>query len=510
MIKKEEAIKLKKQFFPVQSRISGFLLVFTLFSLCLSENVTAQQKNYDLKLCSRWDNDSFVIFDQQTYNDLWGWAAPDGKEYAIIGTADSTYFIEVTDPYHPVVRDAEAGGHPFCIHRDYQTYKNYCYAVADEGDASALQIFDMRYLPDSVHKVYESDTVVQRAHDIFIDGNTLYFADSKRVTNTINGRRYFRYSMTVASLENPEIPKFIANLIPPKINGSPLYNEVHDLFVRNDTAYLSCGKSGLFIYNYKDKVNPKLITSIQNYPQQGYNHSSWLTADGNYLVFSDETWGKELKIYDVHKLKDTAIQNPDVEFLALFGSNAQYGSVAHNPFIRGNLVYVSYYHEGLVVFDISDPKQPRKVAQYDTYPENPEHDYTGYFGNWGVYPFLPSGNIIASDMKNGLFVFKVDTVSGIPEQNIASKPEISVFPNPFQADYSVLLKNLKPYSRINLQLMDALGKEVWRDVKIDGDDNNKALRINCTPPANLPHGIYFLQLEINGLKQVLKLVRTGL
>lgn len=507
MIIKENAFGLKKQFFPVRSWLFGFLPVFMLFSLSLSVKVNAQEINYELKFLSRWDNDSFVVFDNQTYNDLWGWAAPDGREYAIIGTADSTYFIDVTDPYHPVVRDAEAGKHPLCIHRDYQTYKNYCYAVADEGDASTLQIFDMRYLPDSVHKVYDSDTLVQRAHDIFIEGNTLYFADSKRVTYTSSGKRFNRFSMTVATLEDPEKPKFIANLYPPKIDGKSLFNEVHDLFVRNDTAYLSCGNSGLFIYNYKDKVNPKLITAIQNYPQKGYNHSSWLTADGNHLVFTDETWGRELKIYDVSQLKDHTKPNPDTEFLSLFGSNAQSGSVAHNPFIKGKLVFISYYHDGLVVFDISNPKLPRKVAQYDTYPENPEGNYTSYIGNWGVYPFLPSGNIIASDMLNGLFVFKLDTVTGISEENIASKPEISVFPNPFQADYSVLVKNFEPYSKVSLQFTDVLGREIWKETAITSGNNEQ--KFNCTPPTNLPAGIYFLKLEAGEIRKMLKLVKAG-
>jgi hypothetical protein len=41
-----------------------------------------------------------------------------------------------------------------------------------------------------------------------------------------------------------------------------------------------------------------------------------------------------------------------------------------------------------------------KIGQYDTYPTQT----TGFDGCWGVYPFLPSGTILAADITEGLFV----------------------------------------------------------------------------------------------------------
>ena len=36
-------------------------------------------------------------------SDLWGWTDPlDGKEYAIIGTTNSTAFVDISDPINPV------------------------------------------------------------------------------------------------------------------------------------------------------------------------------------------------------------------------------------------------------------------------------------------------------------------------------------------------------------------------------------------------------------------------
>ena len=58
------------------------------------------------------------------------------------------------------------------------------------------------------------------------------------------------------------------------------------------------------------------------------------------------------------------------------------------------------------ILDIYDPTNPIEVAYYDT------SDIEGlYVGNWGTYAYLPSGNIISSDIEQGLFVFELGGVS---------------------------------------------------------------------------------------------------
>ncbi|HJW28549.1 MAG TPA: hypothetical protein VJ508_04775, partial [Saprospiraceae bacterium] len=86
-------------------------------------------------------------------------------------------------------------------------------------------------------------------------------------------------------------------------------------------------------------------------------------------------------------------------------SNAPGSSIAHNPYILGDLCYLSYYHDGVQVFDISNPTNITNYGYYDTYPDNT--DYNGYVGCWGCYPFLPSGTILGSDMNNGLFMLQL-------------------------------------------------------------------------------------------------------
>lgn len=45
------------------------------------------------------------------------------------------------------------------------------------------------------------------------------------------------------------------------------------------------------------------------------------------------------------------------------------------------------------------------MAHFDNYL-TPAADTAGTDGTWGVYPFLPSGNILVSDIENGLFVLR--------------------------------------------------------------------------------------------------------
>ncbi len=55
----------------------------------------------------------------------------------------------------------------------------------------------------------------------------------------------------------------------------------------------------------------------------------------------------------------------------------------------------AYYRDGVVITDVTNPSVMVKTGEYDTSPLSG----SGYNGSWGVYPYLPSGNIIASDME---------------------------------------------------------------------------------------------------------------
>jgi hypothetical protein len=62
----------------------------------------------------------------------------------------------------------------------------------------------------------------------------------------------------------------------------------------------------------------------------------------------------------------------------------------------------AYYTDGVKIVDASRPTNLVEVGSYDTYP-GPDG---GFAGVWGIYPYFPSGLLIASDIQTGLWVFK--------------------------------------------------------------------------------------------------------
>jgi choice-of-anchor B domain-containing protein len=301
-----------------------------------------------------------------SYTDVYG-VAINGREYAVIGSTMGTHIIDVTIPTQClevafVPGTFQGSG---VTHRDFFSMDNYLYGVCDQG-SSTLQIIDLANLPNSVSLVYNSDSLISTSHNMFID--------------TIN-KKLYSTNGTVLDISNPINPVFLFNM------GF----SCHDLYVENDTGYFNCTSNGLKVYEMTTNT-PQYLGGLTSYPDQGTNHSGW--KEDNTYVFADENHGLSLKVIDVSDLSNLSVT-------ALFNSGVDANSIAHNLIIRDDFVYVSYYHDGLQIFDISDPYNPIKAGYYDTYLPN---NHNGYAGNWGVDPQLPSGIILVSDVQSGLFV----------------------------------------------------------------------------------------------------------
>jgi hypothetical protein len=76
---------------------------------------------------------------------------------------------------------------------------------------------------------------------------------------------------------------------------------------------------------------------------------------------------------------------------------------------------MSNYTRGVTVLDISDTSNPVDIGFFDTFPVS---DNTSFNGAWGVYPYLPSGVVLISDISSGLYIVRDNTVQ--PSQGSAS------------------------------------------------------------------------------------------
>lgn len=419
-------------------------LLLYLFFIGLNQTF-AQDKSKNIELLDHWQNPNLPRLNgTQIWSDLTGYTdSVTKKEYIIAGSTDSIYFFDISDPKNIVLVDVEDGKSKRMVNRDFECYSHYVYCVSDNKELGSLQVFDLRHLPDSVHKVYDSDTIAQNTHSIFIE------AASKRLYMCINRTKSgITSALDVISLTNPEMPVKIGSLTVPTFNGTTAaFRNVHEIFVKNDTAWCSTEYTGLWVFDLRDLTKQTLLTVIADYPENGYNHSSWLSPNGKYIMFTDEVPnGLAIKIFDVSNLFDPKL-------VSKFESSPN--ATAHNAFWVGDFAYVSYYHDGLVIFDLKNPFNPIQVGHYRTFPFPPA-SYEGFNGCWGIYPWFPSGTIAASDMQEGIFTLKPTTeITSLTSLRI--EENLAISPNPCLHSFQVKL-GLEPSENADIRIINSLGE----------------------------------------------------
>lgn len=323
----------------------------------------AQSAGWNAELLSRFSPHS-----TRAYNDCWGYSAPNGVEIAILGLSQGVSFVDVTDPRNPI-EVAFFQGLP-TTHRDFRTYEEFVYEVNETG--GGLRIYD---LSDPRHPLFVRnwDETFTTAHNIGIYDGFAYVVGAKKDGGNVGTR--------ILDLSAPFQPDEV---------GSYTDHYVHDIFVRDDVAYMSTIQRGGFtVVNVSDKSQPRHVTFR---PYSGANtHNAWLSKDSKHLLTTDETSGGHLRIWTTRDWSEVAEWS------------AHPSASIHNVLVKGDSAYISYYTEGFHVLDISKPMFPVPVASYDTWPGASG----GFNGAWGVYPFAKSGNIYVSDIATGLYVIRL-------------------------------------------------------------------------------------------------------
>jgi choice-of-anchor B domain-containing protein len=459
------------------------LLFFCIFIAFLA-SISAQTPSYrsqNVTLLGVWDDTNILpngTFVNSRYSSCWGYAG-NGREYAVVGAQNGVHIIEVTNPKNLVRRDFVAGKHQNAVWREYKTYGKYLYCISDDGKPNSFQILDLSYLPDSVKVVYDGTLPFERGHTIFIDKDKMYIAGGDN-------------ALVVYSLANPEKPTLLRSLV----QDFPTTAWAHDMFVRNDTIFGSFGYSGMYIYHFDDE-NKKfnLLGSITKYPASGYNHSSLLMPNGKTLVMADEVPNSlPLKIFDVSNLNDIKLETT-------FSSGSK--ATPHNPFLApNNRVAISFYEDGVQIFDVQNPKNPIKTGFFDSHYQSDSLNTTGgYLGNWSVYTELPSKNLIVVDMQNGLYVLDARKAYGllpIGVSDVDKEEVVRVFPNPVQDE---VIFTSSRNEQANVSVFDITGKELltFKNIQLDG--------FRFSTNSLLSNGVYVLKIENQYFTQSLKIVK---
>lgn len=417
-------------------------LFFLFFALAASTLLA--QDSLNMTLLGRWDDDDLPVASpgglNLQYSGCWGMAL-NGREYAILGGALHVLVFDVTDPTTPELIGKFAGQQN-TIWREFKSYKNRFYCVSDQT-REGLMILDMSQAPDTIIQTYFSNALFERSHTITLD--------------TVSGRIYLNGSgggsggisnglLILDVKNNPDNPIFLSR-INLDVNAAGGY--VHDSYVRNDTIFASSGDEGLFVLDCTDSDTCIRLAQIET---NGYNHNSWASADGQYQYYTEEIpAGRPVRIVS---LKNLALG--DIEVVGGFLDNllepdSVPKAIPHNVYIKDSLLFNSQYEDGLLVYNISEPENPVLMAYYDTHPQNTK--YNTYYGNWGNYPWLPSGTIIAGDMQNGLHLLRLQKSSAVQPLGMPSvKPRI--WPNPANQMLTIEVPN----GVNHLEVYDAQGR----------------------------------------------------
>jgi hypothetical protein len=190
---------------------------------------------------------------------------------------------------------------------------------------------------------------------------------------------------------------------------------VHSVITNADAtrAYLSYWDRGTVFLDVSDPTRPRYLGRTD--PPEGHAHSAWLR--GSLLVETHETTNGHPTVYDVsdatrpQKLADVLLP-ATLQPGGRMGGTPSFDltNSVHDPKLVGDIGLFSWYSQGVVAFDLSNPQAPRFLARFLPTPKrDPESLACGgrrCVAVWGVFR-QPDGTILASDIVSGLWVLRL-------------------------------------------------------------------------------------------------------
>lgn len=435
---------------------------FLLFFLLAAFN-TLHSQNFNITLLGK------LSYGGERLSNIWGWVdTADGKEYALVGGADGLSIVDVSIPSNPteIIQIPVPPDSDSCIWREVRTWGNYAYVTTECG-TMGLQIVELTNLPatnlatTTWTPVINATDTLKTIHALHIDNGKLY----------LYGYGWQKGVLVADISTSPMNPVLLGTY--------DAGGYIHDGFVKNDTLYAAHIFGGTVeIIDLSNIASPVTLASF-NTPNN-FPHNTWLSTDGKTLFTTDEVAGSFLTAYNISNFANI-FETDRIQ------SNPGDSSIVHNTHIvnKNGIDYAvtSWYKDGVVIVDVSNPSNLVIVGSYDTSPLSG----SGFGGCWGVYPYLPSGIILASDIEEGLFVLN-PTYVGVGE-NKTGNTKVEVFPNPFLTTTTLrIINSAEPNMKaLQLKISDVCGKEVNMSVVYESE--KFLIHRNGTA-----EGFYFYQL----------------
>ncbi|NOK09827.1 LVIVD repeat-containing protein [Corallococcus exercitus] len=284
--------------------------------------------------------------------------------------------FNVSDPAHPgFVTSVSLPG------------DNYWNGVWAKGDAlyiasanSGVIVYDITD-PAKPQYVRALPGEALNVHTVFVDGDRLYAMSPSPNAETL-----------LFDVRSPLEPQLLNRFFVPR--GLD-FGYPHDAFAYQDRLYINHTNTGYVVVDVK---RPDVTPVLGTYAFDGqYSHANAVgTINGRTIAFEGgERFGAHLRVLDV---TDPA----NIQLIGQVKKRPQ--TSIHNMVLNGTKLYVAWYHEGVRVFDVANPKQPKEIAAFDSFQEaHPRSTSSLYQGAIGIR--VPGdGYVYVVDLSRGLLV----------------------------------------------------------------------------------------------------------
>lgn len=272
--------------------------------------------------------------------------------------------------------------------------------------------------------------------------------------------------LVIVNVSNPSVPSIIGQ-----------YNTTgfsYDLFVDGDYVYVADATKGVRIINVSDPENPY---ETGYYDTNGISYG--LTKSGNYVYVADGTQG--IKIFDA--------SSPDT--LVLLGSLDTPATATKVQIRNAGLFVADGSMGGIRVIDVSNSGSPSEIGYIDS---------RGAACNLRFEDSL----IYLADGNVGALIIDQDIVGIIEHEHETANLSVSILPTHVCVNTAITISfNAVRSSLVQVKLFDCTGRCVQTIYNGAIDSGNNTIHWQ---PKNISAGIYFVQTEVNNLKNIHKLV----
>ena len=320
----------------------------------------------------------------RAYADVWGYG-----NYAYVGSDAKGVGVTIFNISTPTAPQYVTT-YPGSKMQDLVVYNGIGYFGSNDGyGVDIVDLSDPGH-PVQLSRVDSSIGGHNLVHDLSVDNGFLYTAD------------LLNDEVRVFNVTDPSNPRFVANIG----LGAPAGIATHDTTVINGRMYVSSmsastNKDGwTHIYDISN-IGTTGAVLLKAFTSGSKTHSNWPTENHQFLYVTTEKGDGTVEGYDISMINQS--NDPDSPVLRKTLDRTGVGIDAtspHDPVVRGNLLFVSWFEAGIQVFNIADPSNPVHVGAFDTYPGTTNQ----FAGAWAVDPFSSLDRVLIGDRERGLII----------------------------------------------------------------------------------------------------------